>query len=151
MMFAETEHLDVFDDDHFVVADREQRSLEQSLGIFAVSLGKELHGFMNALGRVGKALAGGVFAEADQCFTAEIFVSGAGECGAICFCVERGWLHRVWYLRNCLFQSYASARRNAVCAGVYERVHHRLFDSYSFQMRVRESPVQYFEDLHAEI
>src|ERR1700757_3081459 len=35
MVLAQTEHLDVFDDHHLIVADGEQSSLEESLGIFA--------------------------------------------------------------------------------------------------------------------
>ena len=37
-MLAEAEHLDVFDDDHLVVVDVEQRVLENLLGILADSL-----------------------------------------------------------------------------------------------------------------
>ena len=62
VVFAEAEHLDIFDDDHLVIAHREESAFEQSFGIFLVSLGEIIHGFMDALGRGREALARGIFA-----------------------------------------------------------------------------------------
>jgi hypothetical protein len=39
VMLAEAEHFDVFDDDHFVVGDGEERAFEQGFGIFGVAAG----------------------------------------------------------------------------------------------------------------
>src|ERR1700723_2743056 len=44
VVFAETEHLDVFHDHHFVVTHGEQRAFEHGFGIFVVALGEERHG-----------------------------------------------------------------------------------------------------------
>src|SRR5437868_14857621 len=62
VMLAQAEHFDVFHDNHFVVANRKQSALQQSFGIFLVSLGEILHGFMDALGRGSQALARWIFA-----------------------------------------------------------------------------------------
>jgi hypothetical protein len=78
VVLAEAEDLDVFDDDHFIVVHGEERTFQQGLGIFLISLGEELHGFVDALGSGGKAFAVGIFAEADNGFADEVFVSGAG-------------------------------------------------------------------------
>src|SRR5438552_17363852 len=41
---------------------------------------------------------------------------------------------------------------SGLCAsGVLERIHHRLFQSYFLQMRMREAALQYFEDLNAQV
>src|SRR4029077_4183558 len=95
MVLAETEHLDVFDDDHFVVAHGEERAFEQGLGIFLVLLGEELHGFVDAFGRVGKAFAAGIFAEADEHFVDQVFEGGAGYGGYFFGLICRGWFHWV--------------------------------------------------------
>ncbi len=65
VVFAEAEHLDVFDDYHFVVGFGEERGFEQGFGVFAVAAGEELHGFVDALGGLLQAFALRVFAEAD--------------------------------------------------------------------------------------
>ena len=39
-MLAQAEHLDVFDDDHLVVIDGEQRVVEDFFGVFVVTLGQ---------------------------------------------------------------------------------------------------------------
>src|SRR5580700_86640 len=48
VMLAEAEHLNVFDDDHFVVADREKGTFKQGFGVFLVALSEKLHGFGDA-------------------------------------------------------------------------------------------------------
>ena len=77
-MLAEAEDFDVFDDDHLVVIHGEEGAFEESLGIFLVALGEELHGFVDAVGRQGEAFAVGIFTEADDGFADEVFVGGAG-------------------------------------------------------------------------
>ncbi len=79
MVLAEAEHLDIFDDHHLVVADGEERALEQSLGIFGVAAGEKLQGLANPLRSLLKTFALRVFAEADEHFLDEIFEAGAGE------------------------------------------------------------------------
>lgn len=91
VVFAEAEHFDVFDDDHFVVGDGEECAFEQSFGVFGVAAGEKLHGFVNALGSSSKAFAGRVFAEADEHFLHEVFEGGAGEGGGF------GWFSRGWF------------------------------------------------------
>ena len=81
VVLAEAEHFDVFDDDHFVVGDGEERAFEQSFGVFGVAAGEKLHGLANALGSLLKAFAVRVFAEADEHFLDEVFEAGAGEGG----------------------------------------------------------------------
>src|SRR5208282_376603 len=81
VMLAEAEHLDVFDDDHLVVGDGEERAFEQSVGIFLVAAGEELERFADALGGLLQAFALGVLAEADEHFVDKIFEAGAGESG----------------------------------------------------------------------
>jgi len=88
VVFTQAEHFDVFDDDHFVVADGEERAFEQGFGIFGVAAGEELHGFANALGSLLKAFAVGIFAEADEHFPDEVLEAGPGEGGGL-----GGWLH----------------------------------------------------------
>jgi hypothetical protein len=79
VMLAETEHLDIFHDHHFVVGDGEEGAFEEGLGIFLVSLGEEFHGFVDALRGGGETFAVGIFAEADEGFADEVFVGGAGQ------------------------------------------------------------------------
>src|ERR1700722_7085327 len=93
VMFAEAEHFNVFDDDHLVVADGEERAFEQGLRIFLVSLSEEPHGFMHALGGCGEAFAFGVFTEADEHFVDQIFETGAGHGGRFLGSFDREWLH----------------------------------------------------------
>ena len=93
VMFAEAEHFYVFDDDHFVVGDGEERAFEQGFGVFGVAAGEELHGFVDALGSSLQAFAVRVFAEADEHFLDEVFESGAGQGGRIFYLFSRGWFH----------------------------------------------------------
>ena len=65
VMLAEAEHFYVFDDDHFVVDDGEERAFEQGFGIFGVASGEELQRLAYALGSLLKAFALRVFAQAD--------------------------------------------------------------------------------------
>src|SRR5258708_2872040 len=48
------------------------------------------------------------------------------------------------FSRPRLWPGFRSAR-------VFERIHHGLFEPYSFKMSVAEAPLQYFEDLYTEI
>src|SRR5215472_12772406 len=66
MVLAQAEHLDVFDDDHLVVADGEKSALEQPFGIFVVALSEELHRLLNARRSVDESLAAGIFAKTNQ-------------------------------------------------------------------------------------
>ena len=78
VVLAQAEHFYVFDDDHLVIIDGEQSLLEHGLGIFAVTLGQELHRFVDALRRAREAFAGWVLAETNQSFLNQIFKTGAG-------------------------------------------------------------------------
>ena len=49
MVLAEAEHFHVFYDDHLVVTDCKQRSLQQLFGIFLVSLGQVLQCMLHTL------------------------------------------------------------------------------------------------------
>src|SRR5258708_6443565 len=57
VVLAQAEHFDVFDDDHLVVGDAEERAFKQGLGIFGVATSKELQGFANALWGEDEAFA----------------------------------------------------------------------------------------------
>ncbi len=56
VVLAEAEHFYVFDDDHLVVGDGEERAFEQGFGIFGVAAGEELQRLANAL----REFAGGL-------------------------------------------------------------------------------------------
>src|SRR6266849_1398662 len=73
VVLTEAEHFDVFDDDHFIVGDGEERAFEQGLGIFGVAAGEELQRLTNALGREFETFAVRVFAQTDEHFLDEIF------------------------------------------------------------------------------
>src|SRR6202050_1375124 len=68
MVLAEAEHFYVFDDDHLVVVDGEERAFEQGLGIFAVAAGEELQGLVNSLRSLLETFAVRVFAYANDHF-----------------------------------------------------------------------------------
>ena len=79
VVLAEAEHLDVFHDHHFVVADGEERALQQRFGVFVIAPGEELESFVNPLGCTKETFAHGIFAQANEHFADEIFESGGGE------------------------------------------------------------------------
>ena len=54
VVLAEAEHFDVFHDDHLVVINGEQRALEQSFGIFVVSLVRNFMAFWTRSGVVAR-------------------------------------------------------------------------------------------------
>ena len=93
-MLAETEHLNVFDDDHFVVADREEGTFKQGFGVFLVALGQKLHGFCDALGGRGQTFACRIFPEADDHFAYKIFESCAGQRRGFFRVFKWGWFHK---------------------------------------------------------
>src|SRR5215472_8292471 len=66
MMFAEAVELDVFDHDHFVVADGESGAVENGVGVLTIAAGEKTQGFLEALGRAAQAFARGIFAEEDE-------------------------------------------------------------------------------------
>ncbi len=71
-----------------------RRAFEEGFGVFLISLGEELHGFVDAVGRRGEAFAVGIFAKTDERFADEIFVGGAGESGRFFCLFGWGWLHK---------------------------------------------------------
>src|SRR4051812_35746055 len=95
VMFAEAEHLNVFDDDHLVVRHREQGALEQGLGIFLIALGQVLHCFVDALRGGGETFAYRIFAQTNQHFANQVFETGAGHRRIFEFFVKRRWRHRI--------------------------------------------------------
>src|SRR5580704_11314583 len=68
VVLAQAEHFYVFDDDHLVVIDGEERAFEQGLGVFGVAAGQELQGLVNSLRSLLKTFAVRVFAQADDHF-----------------------------------------------------------------------------------
>src|SRR4029077_4729992 len=95
VMLAQAEHLDVFDDDHLIVGDREKRAFHEGFGIFLVALGQKFHRLVHTLRRSSEAFARRVFPQAHNNLTHQFFVTGAGQ--SWCFFRLLGWdsLHQV--------------------------------------------------------
>src|ERR1700758_5164632 len=79
VVLAQAEHFDVFDDDHLVVGDGEERAFEQGFGIFAIAASEKLHRFADPLGSLPKAFPLGIFAEAHDHFLDQVLEAGARE------------------------------------------------------------------------
>src|SRR5215470_10861632 len=97
VVLAKAEHLDVFHDHHFVVADSEKGFLQQCVRVFLVALGKELQCAVHTVRRAGQAFAGRVFTQADEHFFDKFFKAGTGYggygfdwCHAVPFCGRVG-------------------------------------------------------------
>ncbi len=78
VVLAEGEEFDVLDDDHLVVVDVEEGGVEDGVDVHGVAAGEEGHGFFHALGGVEEAVAGGVFADAEEQFAVEILRAEGG-------------------------------------------------------------------------
>jgi len=57
VMLAKAKHLNVFDDDHFVIRDIEQRALKDFVSILLLAPGQEFERLLHALRRADKAIA----------------------------------------------------------------------------------------------
>ena len=98
MMFAEGKELDVFDDDHLVVVDIEERAVEDCGNVLGVAAREEGHGFFHAFRRIEQAVARGIFADAQQQFAIEFLCCERGGGGFGC----REWAHGWLAFRGCL-------------------------------------------------
>ena len=78
VMLAQAEHLDVFDDDHLIVGDREERAFHEGFRIFLVALGQKLHRLVHTLRRGREAFARRIFPQSHKNLAHEFFVTGAG-------------------------------------------------------------------------
>ncbi len=66
VMFAHAEKVDVFDDNHFVIVDREQRTVQEVIDITLVSLRHKGQGFGHALRRLEKPIPTGFLTEGEE-------------------------------------------------------------------------------------
>src|SRR6185369_3450662 len=68
VMFTEAEHLDILDDDHFVIVHGEEGAVEDGFRIFLVAASKKLHSLANSFGSSRESFAIRVLPQADQHF-----------------------------------------------------------------------------------
>ena len=66
MMLAQAVEVDVPDDDHLVIIDREQCAVEDVLDVRVVPARQELEGLLNPFRRVEQSFAAGILAELSQ-------------------------------------------------------------------------------------
>src|SRR5256885_11094030 len=134
VMFAQTEHLDVFDDHHFVIIDFEQSTVQKLSRILLISTGQELDRFRHALWRPLQAVALGILTDVLDNLQIRFLQSR--------FSLIHFWPQRFWHRHHtfccCAFHSislhtcavgelplsqFASSR-------VLEGIQHGLFDSH---------------------
>src|SRR6266436_41572 len=68
VMFAQAEHLNVFDNNHLVVGDGEERLLQHRVRIFFVAAGEKFPGPAHAIRSADQTLARRIFADTDNHF-----------------------------------------------------------------------------------
>src|SRR5438445_5407241 len=55
VVLAEAEHLDVFDDHHFVIGNREESAFQEGFGVLVIAPGEKVESFVNPLGGAKEA------------------------------------------------------------------------------------------------
>jgi hypothetical protein len=63
VMLTETVEVDVLDDDHLAVVDREQRVVEDCVDVHVVAARQKLEGLLDAFGSVQQSLAARIFTD----------------------------------------------------------------------------------------
>ena len=66
VMFAHTEEVDIFDDDHFVVFDRKERPVQEMVNITLIPLCHKGQGFGHSLRGLEQPISTGLFTEGEQ-------------------------------------------------------------------------------------
>jgi len=66
VVLAEAVEVDVLDDDHLAILDREQRVVQHLVDVSVIPAGEELQGFLDPRRRVHQPLAIGIFPERRQ-------------------------------------------------------------------------------------
>src|SRR6516164_3388497 len=88
MVFAQTEHLNILDDHHFVVSYVEHRAQQNLLRVLLVALGQILHRSFHTFGSVPESITLWVFAETKQHFPHEVLQARTGQGLRFKYCLQ---------------------------------------------------------------
>ncbi len=140
VVFAHAEHLNVLDDNHFVIVHIKQGAADHLVRVFAHAFGQVLQGFLHTLRRSEQAVSLRIFPQPQQQLTQQLLRAGLGQWGRI-----------VQFLHNssCLHSNLLGA--NFPAARVFERIEHGLFHANLLHLRMMKALPQDVVDPDAKV